>query len=483
MALRSIIYASLVLVAIGAFLLALELGGALERAEALSKNSRHAASGSGTAKELEELVTELQRGLARGRLFAAASAALALAVGLALRYMLIKEEAEKRYLGRETEAQLMRLSMDSERARVLASVNHLAEVFGETRDVDAVLDEAVRAIREILGVDNLVLELYGSEESLLRRHKVEGPIQDIDLGEELYEDVVGRGASRLINRLDSVPHFESLAEKGFKSLLVTPLINHKPGGIKEPVGFIAALCTTQRDFTTHELSLLKSFADQASLIIENAQLHEKTQQLAIRDGLTNLYNHRRFREVLDTLIAEAAKTGSPLALLLGDIDHFKNYNDTFGHLKGDIVLRTVGDIMRTSVRGADTVARYGGEEFVLLLPNTDLHGARLVGENIRTKIAQHHFEGEEKQPGGNLTITFGLAMYPADATDAETLIDMADRALYAGKRSGRNKLVIAADIAAVEADIAERERTGKLEPSAYRAKRHVGHTSRESETP
>jgi len=480
MALRSVLYIGLALVAAGSFLLSLELSEASGRVERL----REAVARSEGAKAGPvEMLSPLERGLARSRLFAAASAVLALVIGLALMYMSAREESARRYSGREAEAKLMRLSVDSERARVLTSVNQLVEVFGETRDLDAVLDEAVRAIREILGVENLVLELYGSEESLLRRHKVEGNVQDIDLGEELYEDVVGRGASRLINRLDSVAQFESLARRGFKSLLVTPLISHKPGGVKQPVGFIAALCTNQRDFTTHELSLLKTFADQASLIIENAQLYRKTELLAIHDGLTNLYNYRRFREVLDSQIAEAAKAGSPLALIMGDVDYFKNYNDTHGHLQGDMVLRTVGDIMRTSVRGADIVARYGGEEFVLLLPNTELHGARLVGENIRAKIAQHRFEGEEKQPGGDLTITFGLAMYPADATDAETLIDIADRALYAGKRAGRNRLVIAADIPAVEAEIAEREKSGKLEPSIHRAKRHVGKTVREQEPP
>lgn len=226
---------------------------------------------------------------------------------------------------------------------------------------------------------------------------------------------------------------------------------------------MAALCKTQRDFTTHELSLLHHFAQQASLIIENAQLYNRTRHMAMHDGLTNLYNHRRFRQLLGTMLEEARKLGTPMGLIMGDIDHFKNYNDTHGHLQGDMVLRTVGDILRSSVRGADTVARYGGEEFVILLPKTDMDGCRLVGEIIRSRIAGHRFDGEEKQPGGRLTITFGLAMFPSDARDAEELIEAADGALYVGKRAGRNRLVVASESERLEAKVVADEEAGKLQ--------------------
>ncbi|MHC4250233.1 MAG: sensor domain-containing diguanylate cyclase, partial [Planctomycetota bacterium] len=361
-----------------------------------------------------EFLDKARARVSRGHMFAGASTVFALVLFVALYWAMAKLGAERQLIERDREAQRLRRVAYGDRARVLSSVNQLTEVFGETRDVNAVLDEAVRAIREILDVDNIVLELYGSEESKLRRHIVDGVAGDIDLGDEIYDDVIGRGQSRLINRLDSTGQYAGLAEKGYRSLLVTPLVRNKPGGEKEPIGFVAALCEKRRDFTTHDQWLLNTFARQASLIIENAQLYQKTQRMAMHDGLTNLYNHRRFREVLDSLLAEAAESNAPLGLIMGDIDHFKNYNDTHGHLKGDAVLTTVGDILRTNIRGADTAARYGGEECVVLLPGTDLHGCRLVGENLRARIQQHQFEGQEEQPGGNLTITFGLAMFPAD---------------------------------------------------------------------
>ncbi len=393
-----------------------------------------------------EFIDRARARVSRGHMFAGASAVFSLVLFVALSWAMRKMASERQLIERDREAQRLRRVAYGDRARVLSSVNQLTEVFGETRDVHAVLDEAVRAIRDILDVDNIVLELYGSEESKLRRHIVDGIAGDIDLGDELYDDVIGRGQSRLINRLDSTGQYAGLAEKGYRSLLVTPLVRNKPGGEREPIGFVAALCAKRRDFTTHDQWLLNTFARQASLIIENAQLYLKTQRMAMHDGLTNLYNHRRFREVLDSLLAEAVKDDAPLGLIMGDIDHFKNYNDTHGHLKGDAVLTTVGDILRTNIRGADTAARYGGEEFVVLLPGTDLHGCRLVGENLRARIQQHEFEGQTKQPGGNLTITFGLAMYPMDGQDAESLIEAADKALYAGKDLGRNRLVTAAEL-------------------------------------
>ena len=403
-----------------------------------------------------DLLDRVRARASRAHLLAGGSVAFALVLFIALSWAMSRLGVERQLLERDLESQRLRRVAYGDRARVLSSVNQLTEVFGETRDVDAVLDEAVRAIREILDVDNIVLELYGSEESRLRRHKVEGMTGDIDLGDDMYDDVIGRGQSRLINRLDSTGQYSALAAKGFRSLLVTPLVRNKPGSKKEPIGFVAALCEKRRDFTTHDQWLLKTFVQQASLIIENAQLYETTQRMAIHDGLTNLYNHRRFREVLDSLIAEAAKNSAHLGLIMGDIDYFKNYNDTHGHLKGDVVLTTVGDILRKNIRGADTAARYGGEEFVILLPDTDLHGCRLVGENLRARIQQYDFEGQEKQPNGNLTITFGLAMYPPDGQDAESLIEAADQALYAGKHLGRNRLVTASEMPELERDLGKK---------------------------
>jgi predicted signal transduction protein with EAL and GGDEF domain len=140
-----------------------------------------------------------------------------------------------------------------------------------------------------------------------------------------------------------------------------------------------------------------------------------------------------------------------------------------------MVLRTVGDILRSNVRGADTVARYGGEEFVILLPETELHGCSMVGENLRARIESHRFEGEDRQPGGTLSITFGLAMFPADGQDAEALIGAADRALYAGKRLGRNRMITVAELPHLEEELASKP---SAKPGKKKRKRRTSRKAR-----
>ncbi|MHC4198845.1 MAG: GGDEF domain-containing protein [Planctomycetota bacterium] len=469
MPLRRVVYACLALVAAGSFFLTWQLARAARSADKLADAAREAGGESLASHEKTKSI------LSSARILSAGSGVLSLVVLVALAHLSSRETARRRRLERDLDTETLRRTTDGDRARVLKSVNDLVEVLGETRDVDAVLNQAAASIRGILDVENIWLEISGSEESVFRSHIVLGTVEDISLGEELYDDVIGSGNSRLINRLDGPDRYGDLAEQGFSSLLVTPIVRSAPGGAKERIGFIAALCKAQRDFTNHEFWLLKTFTLQASMIIENALLYDKTQRMAMHDGLTNLYNHRRFREVLADLITEAKPTGKAFGLIMGDIDHFKNYNDTQGHLKGDVVLRTVGDILRSNVRGADTVARYGGEEFVILLPETELHGCSMVGENLRARIERHRFEGQNRQPGGALTITFGLAMFPADGQDAESLIGAADRALYAGKRLGRNRMITVAELPHLEEELASKP---PAKPGKKKRKRRAGRKTR-----
>jgi diguanylate cyclase (GGDEF)-like protein len=164
--------------------------------------------------------------------------------------------------------------------------------------------------------------------------------------------------------------------------------------------------------------------------------------MAERDGLTDLYNHRHFRESLDREIARADRDKNPLSLIIIDLDYFKNYNDSNGHLAGDKLLHQCGQILKDSVRGSDLVARYGGEEFVLILPNADGDNASQLAERIREQISEFPFQGRESQPTGMLTASLGVATYPHDGATANDLIDSADQALYKAKEAGRNKVAI-----------------------------------------
>jgi diguanylate cyclase (GGDEF)-like protein len=175
--------------------------------------------------------------------------------------------------------------------------------------------------------------------------------------------------------------------------------------------------------------------------------------LARRDGLTNLYNHRTLMDRLAEEIARAKRCGTPLSLVFGDLDHFKAYNDQLGHPKGDECLVSVARILSGESeeegghgRASDIVARYGGEEFVLLLPETDRSGARIKAERLRSAIEKHGFQGVEALPSGRLTISFGVASFPADAATADELVARADEALFSAKHAGRNQVAVAGSL-------------------------------------
>ncbi|MDD2495664.1 MAG: diguanylate cyclase, partial [Tissierellia bacterium] len=173
--------------------------------------------------------------------------------------------------------------------------------------------------------------------------------------------------------------------------------------------------------------------------LEN-QYRYNAMQLANMDELTSLYNHRYFHNALTKVINNEKDTNSTVCLLFIDIDHFKYYNDMYGHTAGDVVLRMIGDIFKKSVRENDIVARYGGEEFAIILPNTSEEEAVVLGDRIRDTIENTYFEGEENQPNGKITISAGVSCYPDKAKNKKELINMADDALYRAKFFNKNRV-------------------------------------------
>jgi diguanylate cyclase (GGDEF)-like protein len=195
-------------------------------------------------------------------------------------------------------------------------------------------------------------------------------------------------------------------------------------------------------YTERDVALLEMFAVQLAVAIDNVRLHEQTVLLAATDGITGVYNHRYFQEHLQAELKRAKRLKHPLSLIMLDIDHFKHYNDTNGHQKGDLVLVEVAKILVGAARAEiDIVARYGGEEFCLLLPETDKAAAMKIAERIRRKVQRSAFPGKEQQPPGTLTVSLGVASMPEDARAPEKLVARADAALYKAKNNGRNRVV------------------------------------------
>lgn len=168
--------------------------------------------------------------------------------------------------------------------------------------------------------------------------------------------------------------------------------------------------------------------------------NERLARLAVTDGLTGLYNHRYLHERLALEVDRSLRTGLPLSLLMIDVDQFKHYNDLHGHPAGDEVLRLLARLLSGERRVNDVVARYGGEEFAIVLVDCDHVAAVRIAERLRDRVAHHPFPGGERQPGGHITVSMGVADVPRNARSAQALVAAADAALYRSKAAGRNRV-------------------------------------------
>jgi len=201
------------------------------------------------------------------------------------------------------------------------------------------------------------------------------------------------------------------------------------------IGLFNVLRPRASAFSEADIRLLTSLANYAALALANAQLHGRIKELSVTDDLTGLANRRRLLERGEMEIERAERFRHPVSCLMIDIDHFKRYNDAHGHLRGDEVLRGVAVVLRRDVRNVDLVARYGGEEFVVLLPQVGRADAVKVAEKLRAAVQAEHFD----EP---ITISLGVANYPEDSHSVTELLDFSDRALFAAKRAGRNRVVV-----------------------------------------
>jgi len=181
-------------------------------------------------------------------------------------------------------------------------------------------------------------------------------------------------------------------------------------------------------------------ATQFSLEMRRIILYERVEKMAITDGLTKAFARRHIIERLGEEFERSLRHNFNLSFLMVDIDRFKNYNDTYGHLVGDVVLKNIVAILKNNTREVDLVGRFGGEEFCVILPETGKEEARLVAERIREIVHKHKFKAYDELT--NVTVSFGIATYPEDAEDMNELIENSDKALYAAKNSGRNKVCV-----------------------------------------
>ena len=198
----------------------------------------------------------------------------------------------------------------------------------------------------------------------------------------------------------------------------------------------SVLTSGRRPATDAERRRIHDSVTQAAPVLANLRNLALAELRAATDALTGLPNRRAIDDHLKRLLAQAGRSLTPMSAILMDLDHFKQINDTFGHERGDEVLAAVGAVMRTELRGGDFAGRSGGEEFIVMLPDTDRAGALRVAEHLRQAVHSLSLPGVTRE----ITASFGVAGYPDDALDGETLMRLADRALYSAKQNGRDRV-------------------------------------------
>jgi diguanylate cyclase (GGDEF)-like protein len=186
------------------------------------------------------------------------------------------------------------------------------------------------------------------------------------------------------------------------------------------------------------------FAEQVGQSLANLRLREALRDQSIRDPLTGLYNRRYLEETLDREIRRAVRSEQLLGILMLDLDHFKKFNDTYGHDAGDTVLRDTAAFLTRCVRAEDIVCRFGGEEFVIILPLADIQTTQARAERIRSKLRELTILHQGKAVG-LVTVSVGVAELPQHGMTPKTLLEAADAALYVAKREGRDRVVVATE--------------------------------------
>lgn len=201
------------------------------------------------------------------------------------------------------------------------------------------------------------------------------------------------------------------------------------------LGVLNIEVSRERIIQPYDLDLLRSISSQIAMTIAHAKHVANVELQAITDAMTGLYNYRYFRTLLQQEIKRAARYKRPLTMFMIDIDFFKHYNDTNGHLMGDKVLYMAATLIKSICRDTDYVFRYGGEEFAVLLPETTVNEAYEIAERVRKKISDYKFPNCQNQPKGSITVSLGIAGYPNSAQNDIELVDCADAALYLAKKT------------------------------------------------
>lgn len=364
-------------------------------------------------------------------------------------------EQQARILAKEREEALQMVEAQratQEELNELTKQNYILHEIN--RAINATVDEQeivsiiLQAMVTLTGAESASIMLREGEDVRVLTHcGLENPSCEL---EQLSCEIGDTVAWRVMTTGQAFVHKERSVYQTFGASMCNYVASVPLTFVKEVIGCLNIHSMGPKyEMTNSKVEVLQILADQAALALKNSSMYHQLKRQneyfarqAVTDGLTGLHNHRYFQQRLKELLEEADRHNGRIALLLFDIDHFKRFNDTYGHPFGDEVLRQIAQILLSVIGTEDIAARYGGEEFAVILPNADMAGAAERAENIRKAIEDHIFSSVDGSLVTKVTVSIGVADW-MKGTDESQLIEAADQALYKAKRQGRNRICLA----------------------------------------
>jgi diguanylate cyclase (GGDEF)-like protein len=334
-----------------------------------------------------------------------------------------------------------------QKAKRLSVLNEVGKAIGSTIELDDLLELVYEQLSKMIPTDTYYVALYEAQENILDlRILIDDdqrfPSERIRMGKGFASWVVQNRRPLLINHL--TVERESLPVKGIQlgqnklseSWLGVPILVGD-----NILGMLAIASYTPHAFKEEDVNLLINVAAQAALALDNARQHAEVKEQARRDSLTGVYNHGHFLNRLEEEVELGRASGTSVSLIMLDVDYFKPYNDLYGHVNGDEVLRQMVKAIQSHVKKTDITGRWGGEEFAVALPGASTDEAIEVAQRIRKTLAELELKDNKGRPIASPTVSQGIATFPQHARDASRLVDVADLALYKAKERGRDSVV------------------------------------------
>jgi diguanylate cyclase (GGDEF)-like protein len=403
-----------------------------------------------------------ERSLLQQRVFAASKSTqetiLTGGVGVGVVFLifaLVFSQVRRENLGRrEVEAQLQQANVVltqnlltvEQWGNEMKLLSAMSEMLQSCRSQEEAFVIIHRTIRQLLPDETGALCIINSSRTLADSMLSWGEDQ-AELSQLLFDPEqcwgLRRGQSYLVEDTTigvTCGHISAESAKSPSTTLCLPLLAHG-----EMMGLLYVRAPRPASLSLDKQHAARAAADQIALSLSNLRLQDKLRHQAIRDPLTGLYNRRYMEASLERELARAIRHQHPLSIIMTDVDHFKRYNDTFGHEAGDLLLQEFGALLKKRCRADDIACRYGGEEFMLIMPEASCEVARQRAEQLRETVKQLRVEYRNQMLGA-VTISLGLATFPLHGSNGDDVLRAADRALYQAKQSGRDRVVVVGEL-------------------------------------